>query len=575
MIYFGFLFYPKWKQNATEATISWDVSGYYMYLPAIFIYDDIKEFKFMDSILVKYQPTPNFQQVIKDKNSNNYVIKYTIGHSITMLPFFLIADNYCKYQNYYPRDGYSYPYQIVLGIGMFLYSIIGLIFLRKILLIFFSDIVVAITIPFLVIGTNYLDFSSIDHVMTHSVLFTLYTLLIYLSNSFYKKQTIRKAIFIGIILGLQTLIRPTEIIAFIIPVLWGTNSIIDIKKRYQFIKSNYIYFLIALIFSTILCLLQPIYWYYVTGKWFVYSYDEQGFSWLHPHFILYCFSYRCGWLMYSPLMFIPIIGSYFWYKLKLNNLPILLFLAINFYIIISWDVWDYGGTSSRAIMQSYAVFAFTFAAFISWMNKSNLRLFIFIPILVLLSYINLWWTLNSRLGNVQVSFLSKEYYWNIIGRWKSNEFINNQLDNKDSYYGYPTNYKELYFNDFENENNLDLKGSKFMILSETVQATPSIYIEKFNEFKWIRVSADITFVEKEWDIWKMSQFIIKVYDKNNTELKANSIRVQRFINQGENKNIFIDLKVPENSFKLETFLWNAESKKTIYIDNFKIIGFND
>ena len=42
----AFLFYPKWKKSNTEATLSWDVSGYYLYLPAIFIYKDIKKVSF-------------------------------------------------------------------------------------------------------------------------------------------------------------------------------------------------------------------------------------------------------------------------------------------------------------------------------------------------------------------------------------------------------------------------------------------------------------------------------------------------------------------------------------------------
>ncbi len=58
----AFKFYPKWEKKGTEATLSWDASGYYMYLPAIFIYNDIKKCSFKDSILQKYQPTPDFQQ---------------------------------------------------------------------------------------------------------------------------------------------------------------------------------------------------------------------------------------------------------------------------------------------------------------------------------------------------------------------------------------------------------------------------------------------------------------------------------------------------------------------------------
>ena len=40
--FLGAFYYPKWSKPGSEAAISWDVSGYYHYLPAIFIYKDLK-----------------------------------------------------------------------------------------------------------------------------------------------------------------------------------------------------------------------------------------------------------------------------------------------------------------------------------------------------------------------------------------------------------------------------------------------------------------------------------------------------------------------------------------------------
>src|ERR1700741_363778 len=89
----GLFYYPKWKQTATEATISWDVSGYYMYLPATFIYHDLEHCNFKDSILKKYTPTPDFQQAFLH-SSRNYVMKYPVGQAILLSPFFFGAHVY-------------------------------------------------------------------------------------------------------------------------------------------------------------------------------------------------------------------------------------------------------------------------------------------------------------------------------------------------------------------------------------------------------------------------------------------------------------------------------------------------
>ena len=80
-----FVYYPKWKKTLTEATLSWDVSGYYMYLPAAFIYKDLKKCAFKEDIMTTYTPTPNFQQAFIHEQSGNYVMKYSnliIDHSI-------------------------------------------------------------------------------------------------------------------------------------------------------------------------------------------------------------------------------------------------------------------------------------------------------------------------------------------------------------------------------------------------------------------------------------------------------------------------------------------------------------
>ncbi len=87
ILYAGVAYYPKWKQGGSEATLSWDVLGYYMYLPAVFIYGDIKKCGFKDSILAKYQPTPDFQQAFVHSNGN-YVMKYSSGQAVMMAPFF-------------------------------------------------------------------------------------------------------------------------------------------------------------------------------------------------------------------------------------------------------------------------------------------------------------------------------------------------------------------------------------------------------------------------------------------------------------------------------------------------------
>jgi len=213
----GTLYYPKWNKGDTEATISWDVSGYYFYLPAVFIYKDIRQVAFRDSIHEKYRPASTPYQAFQHP-SGNYVMKYSCGLAVQYLPFFLAAHALAPASGY-PADGFSRPYQAAIGWGSLLVALLGLWLLRRNLLLYFSDAATAITLLLLVFGTNYLDYAAINGAMTHNYLFTLYGALVALTVAYYQKPGLWKALGIGFLVGLAALTRPTEILTAIVPLL--------------------------------------------------------------------------------------------------------------------------------------------------------------------------------------------------------------------------------------------------------------------------------------------------------------------------------------------------------------------
>ncbi|MCO6493745.1 MAG: glycosyltransferase family 39 protein, partial [Phaeodactylibacter sp.] len=195
-----------------------------------------------------------------------------------------------------------------ISLGSVLVAIIGLWFMRRVLLRYFTDRVVAATLLILVLATNYLDYSAINGPMTHNYLFTLYALLIWLTIKFYERPAYSNALGIGLVLGLAALTRPTEIIAALIPILWGVGSRAQARERLAFFGTHWPK--LALAAATVAVgSIQLIYWKYVSGDWIVYSYQDQGFSWLSPHIRNGLFSYRAGWLMYTPAMGFALLVS--------------------------------------------------------------------------------------------------------------------------------------------------------------------------------------------------------------------------------------------------------------------------
>lgn len=234
----GLGYYPKWKLDRTEATISWDVSGYYYYLPAFLIYHDVKEQKWHEGILRRYDPAPGDQAFRHP--GGNMVMKYSAGLALQFLPFFLIADNITPFTSY-AADGFSRPYQLAISVGSLLVACLGLWFLRLALLKFFRDGTVAIVLIIITFATNYLDYASINHAMTHNYLFTWYAALILLCIRYWKSPSWKLAMSIGLVAGLMALTRPTEAIAILLPLLWGVGGESDMQARVQFFRRHLIH----------------------------------------------------------------------------------------------------------------------------------------------------------------------------------------------------------------------------------------------------------------------------------------------------------------------------------------------
>lgn len=565
-----FFYYPKWKKNGTEATISWDVSGYYMYLPATFIYQDIKKCGFKDEVLKKYGPTPDFQQAFIHKESGNYVMKYSIGQSLQFAPFFFIGHAWASISDTYPADGFSFPYQFMISMGMLLYTLIGLIFLRKILLEYFNDKTVAWTLIGIVLGSNYLNYTAIDGAMTHNTLFTIYTLLIFTTIQFYKNPTMLKAIGVGGLVGMAALIRPTEILSCLIPILWGVN-LLDKKSRTDrlgLIQNHLPKLLLAVITCIAIGSIQLMYWKYASGDWIVYSYEDQGFSWLKPHLHNGLLSYRSGWLTYSPFMIFSLIG-FIWLFKKDRGIfwPTFIFSILFIYIAFAWDIWWYGGSlGQRTMVQAYPVLAFPIAAFFEKYLDWNKVLKVILGVLIgIMFYLNLWFTHQAHIGGmVKVGQMTKAYYWKVLGTFDKKLEHQKLLDTKEIFEGTPKDLKEIYFN----------KDQVFELNKEK-QSTPGVMLPMEEGYDWLRVSADFSIQQKEWNFWRMTQFVVKFKNKDKV-VQQRMMRIQRMLNDNQTKRIHFDLPFPDKlCTDIDVNFWNAEGHKSVKISNVKVELFRE
>ncbi len=587
LTYMGMGWYPKWKQARTEATLSWDVSGYYLYLPAIFIYQDIKQCGFKDYVLDTYYPTPDFQQAFKHE-SGNYVMKYSCGQALVFLPAFSVAHLYAQNDPIYKADGFSTPYQLAININSLLVAFLGLLVLRRVLLYYFSDGVTALVLLVLVVGTNYLDYSAINGAMTHNSLFTIYALLLYTTIHFYRRPTWGGALAIGLLVGWAALIRPTELLSCLIPVLWGLSGFTRqaIRERLAFFQKNRQKLLLAVLACGAVGFIQLIYWKYATGDWIVYSYEEQGFSWLRPHIHGGLISTRAGWLVYTPMMGLALIGFYPLYRQHRQVWTACLVFSLLFiYVTIAWDIWWYGGSlGQRAMVQAYPVLSFPLAAFFVWVGRARARwVKIAVGVIVLaFAYHNIWLTLNAHRGGVlSLGYMTDAYFLRVFWKYREQPFDRKLLDTDEDFKGERRGIESLYFNDFESDTSTagcalePIQGDRSLCLNGARQRSRP-YRTPFDGAgkKWVRAAADFRIREKEWSTWEMTQFIIRFYRKDEV-VKERLIRVHRFLDHGQTRQLYIDSKCPRAPFThVAVAFYNSGSNKEILIDNLTIEAFN-
>lgn len=407
----------------TREIIISDVISYYGYLPAAIIHNDLNlNFIYSDHKGV-YWPV--------EAPNGGLVFKMTMGLSILYLPFFTMAHLEALIFGY-EAYGFSMPYQKWIQLSGLFYFFLGLFYLRKTLKLFFNDITVSSTLLTLLFATNLYYFVTDLSPYSHSFNFTLIAAFTYYSIKWHEDKSFKKSLIIGVIGGLIVLARPVNILVFVFFALYDVKNFSDYKYR---IKEVLIYkkqLLIIASISFLVILPQLIYWKIITDHFFYYSYTNatlgvERFFWTNPHILEGLFSYRKGWLVYSPVMIFSLIGFILLYKKqKKFFIPLVTLFVLFIYIIFSWWSWWYGGGyGMRPMIDIYPFLAIPFCAFVEYIITQKKIIY---NALVALTfsfciYLNFHQTNQYRVGLLHWESMTKEAYWIL--------FLNNQLNDSD------------------------------------------------------------------------------------------------------------------------------------------------
>ena len=603
LVVFNNLIAPRWLVTGWNSQLSWDVVGYYLYLPSAFIYQDFFDLAYIPALLEKYEFSSYFYQAHKAVGCDNYTMTYTMGLAMLLLPFFLLG-HLLAFLFGFPMDGFSSPYVFSAYLGGVCYAFIGLWYLRKVLRDYFEDRIVALTLSILVIGTNFYHYANHEVLMTHLPLFMLNALLIYSTHKWHQNYKWKYVFGIALSLGLAILMRPSEIIAILVPLLWRVDSFDSLRQKLQLVIKYKLQFFAIIGICFLVGLPQFLYWKWTTGQFFYYSYREVGFQFLHPHLKDGLISIRKGWLVYTPLMVFSLLGLFpLWRQHRKIALACISYTILHIYFVFSFDVWWYGGSfGCRVLVQSYALFCFAMAAFLSlkiWRQKlAKIILGIFIIACTLLNQFQNW-QYNQYFFSTEG--MSPYVYKLIFGQTKKDRDMIRRFEDVQVI---PENNiahkKELSFNDFEtdslnNQNwaytqaraaagkNSALVNQEHQYLQLFESSIQALTIKNTAAF---RIEFQSNFDDYEWNYEQFAKVVISYTKEDGTLIYEDYTPIQNLSGPEEVNapndlyglpkywaSIQFDKKIALEKLsagdRVKIFVMNFATKP-VYIDNFRI-----
>ncbi len=391
-----------------------DGQGYYAYLPAVFIYQDL-QFSFVDSINQLYYPEGKRAKFIIETPTGN-VNKYFAGTAVLEAPFFMLGCLVAKTSGV-PVDGYSWPFQLIIGLAAIAYLVLGLFLLAKFLTALgFENRAVTLTVLLVFFGTNLFYYTIYEPSMSHAYsLFTVSAFLFFVERACSKKNV---GAFVGAaaMLGLTVLIRPTNAIVLLgIPL--ATNGLQQGLGLAKSFIGNTQALLASAGLLVLIVFIQPLVYFVQTGHWLVWSYEGEGFDFLNPELINVLFSYRKGLFVYCPILLLSFLGIV---PLALHQKPRAIWLTATMlvctWVISSWWMWYYGGSfGHRAFIDFYPFYAVGLAALLSY-GLAVIRPWASIILGMTLVPLQMVQTYQYNQHIITFDNMNKTKYWNLFLR---------------------------------------------------------------------------------------------------------------------------------------------------------------
>jgi hypothetical protein len=571
-----FSLFSTWIAHKGRDRFDWlselwaDKSGYYIYLPATFIYhfDFEKVPKGLDE--------KNGYGFVFDQSNKKIYTHFYYGEALLISPFYLAVHAASIAMGRDLEGGFSYPFHRIFNFAAVFYCMLGIWFLNKFLRNYFSQNLVWFVILITFLGTNLMFYTLEDTLMSHVYSFSMGTLFLFLTRKFIVDMSRSGWFFLmALVFAVMLVIRPTNAILGLAFLFLDVRSGKDILQRLKvLLKPKHL--LVALLFLFILALPQLLYWRYLTGRFSIPPYGGAGFgNWDNPRFAEVWFSTVNGLFAYSPVILFFAVGMiYMIMKRMPNGIFILAIFLLVSYLAAAWKNWYWGcAFGHRAFVEYYCLFCLPFGFLMKDILENRKKFLNLLSVLLVL-----YFTCFSVLLTSSV-LLKKNGKCFFGSTWDYGEY--SRVLHRAGLM-WPFSGSLAYSNDYENEEegrSLQITEQKAHSGSYSIKAasgnvfTPiySAMIWDFDKHypKQVRVRM---WLNKPFDIPTHALVVLSL-EKDGKSANWQSARIDGFeLPANTWKKAEATFDIPEGipgDYKMMIYLWNPRNK-VIYMDDLRI-----
>lgn len=323
---FAFWLVDFWKPinvyNKESVFSNNDVYEHYSYLPIVLL----NQHTFLYNNKSNTFPFKN-QATLK-------LPKYNYGLSILYLPAFLISlfetrDIHTK------NEGFTFTFAYNIHYSAIVYVLLGLFFLRKFLLHFFSEKITAITLFVCLFGNNLFFFTFSLSELPQSHLFFLFAVFLFQTLKWHQNPNLQSSIILGCTIAIISLINAFELYIVLFFIFWGITNKNEAQQKFIFLKTQQKTFGVFAIVVLLFWIPQLLFNLKFAINVFSHAEAEKIYDFTDAKIYYFLLSEHRGWITYSPLILISFFGIYY----IDSKIPIskTLFVSVLFLVLIVYS----------------------------------------------------------------------------------------------------------------------------------------------------------------------------------------------------------------------------------------------